>query len=334
ASITGGGFLVSYKGNTVNTKAALDGMIVGNYEATINSGTNYYVLTEKITTYTVQYVYGLEQESTNTTAGLNAGDPTPAAPVEAEITGYTLTWQPATNATVSADATYIANYAANTYNITCELGGGTQVSGSDTSYTYDSAAAQTVTIVAPTYEGGISNFIGWTISPVAVTTNSNGTVNIPAGQTGDITLTANWEAAQSYPTYIDTSDSKIKGQYDAWATANSVPAGANNYEAAFLLNVAPGLVGATLNATAVSISGTTVTIDINHNVNGYPYIKKAATVAGLASATPIAIESITPADLLQDLDNGARITLTGESAAAQFYQIGVQSAPVAVPNAD
>ena len=171
-------------------------------------------------------------------------------------------------------------------------------------------------------------FNGWT--------NSVGTViaATTAGIYENLEVFADFSVlGPTYPSYINTSDTTIKNQYDAWALANNVPAGANNYEAAFLLNVAPGIVGATLDATAVSISGTTVTIDINHNVNGYPYIKKAATVAGLASATPSAIE-ITPADQVQGLDNGARIELTGESGAAQFYQIGVQSAPVAVPNAD
>ena len=194
--------------------------------------------------------------------------------------------------------------------------------------TFTVTAPATLPVAANIARDGVT-FNGWTNSvgtTIAATT---------AGIFTNLEVFADFTVlGPTYPSYINTSDAKITGEYDAWATANNVPAGANNYEAAFLLNVAPGLVGATLNATAVSISGTTVTIDINHNVNGYPYVKKAATVAGLASATPIAIESITPADLLQDLDNGARITLTGESGAAQFYQIGVQSAPVAVPNAD
>jgi len=56
-------------------------------------------------------------------------------------------------------------------------------------------------------------------------------------------------------------------------------------------------------------------------------VKKAATVAGLATAPKTAI-TIVPADQVQDLDNGGRITLEEESGTAQFYQIGVQSTPL------
>lgn len=352
--ITGGSFSVNENKDTEsatvppapNAALAAAAAAAGN-ELVVGSGSASYYIVQAKTAATVNVTV---TGGANATPAWTVND-TPVNGVPATLTegdtysvvytantGYAFEPDATTNATGTAGTTDIAitisDAVAATYKITCELGGGTQASGSAASYTYDSAAAQTVTIVAPTYEGGISNFIGWTISPVAVTTNSNGTVNIPAGQTGDITLTANWEAAQSYPTYIDTSDSKIKGQYDDWATANEVPAGANNYEAAFLLNVAPGLVGATLNATAVSISGTTVTIDINRgNLNGYVYVKKAATLAGLKTAVASPVE-VTPADgnsRENKIDNGGRITQT-DSGATMFYQIGVQSTPVAVPN--
>ena len=152
----------------------------------------------------------------------------------------------------------------------------------------------------------------------------------PAENAESITLYAKWDAVvPTYPSYIDTSDSTITGQYDTWASTYSVPSGANDYETAFLLNVAPETVGATLAVTEFSISGTTVTIDVNRgNLNGYPYVKKAATVAGLASATAEAV-TVVPAD---NIENGGRVTLTGESGTTQFYLIGVQVAPVAVPN--
>ena len=97
-------------------------------------------------------------------------------------------------------------------------------------------------------------------------------------------------------------------------------------------NVAPGGLTPVLSSTDVTISGTTVTIDLNHgNVNGYPYYKAASTVAGLATAQPVAIV-ITPADQVEGLDNGGRITLSGQGGEAAFYQIGISATPIPAPN--
>ena len=137
-------------------------------------------------------MYGLEQQSTNETANLKAGDPTPAAPAEAEITGYTLTWQPATNATVSADATYIAQYTANAYTTTYYDGVnvldlapanytyGTGVSlpasaGAKTGYTFDGwydnagLAGDPVTAVAANETGNQTFYAKYTADTYTIT---------------------------------------------------------------------------------------------------------------------------------------------------------------------
>ena len=145
------------------------------------------------------------------------------------------------------------------------------------------------------------------------------------------TLSSGWYVVSAYPTYLAGATDAVKTQYRAWAGSYGADT-TSAYEGDFLLNVEPQTVGATINVTAIAIDGTTVTIDINRsNLNGVPYVKKAATVAGLTNGQKVAV-TITPADQLQDLDNGGRITLENESGATQFYQVGVQSTPVAVPN--
>lgn len=64
-----------------------------------------------IKTYKVIYVYGLNGEYATTNDELEVGAATPAAPAEAAIAGYALTWTPAIAATVTAaDVTYTAQY--------------------------------------------------------------------------------------------------------------------------------------------------------------------------------------------------------------------------------
>ena len=285
--------------------------------------------------YTIKFVYGLNKEATNTVVKTyyeSVSEPTGTA-----REGYTLAWSPAVSEwpiTVTHDETYEATYTPIEYTITYKDNEGKAFVAADWASGYTAPTTFTVTapatlpVAANIARDGVQ-FNGWTNSvgtTIAATT---------AGIYENLEIFANFTVlGPTYPSYINTSDAKITGQYDAWAAANSVPAGANNYEAAFLLNVAPGLVGATLNATDISISGTTVTIDINRgNLNGYVYVKKAATLAGLATAVASPVE-VTPADgnsRENKIDNGGRITQT-DSGATMFYQIGVQSTPVAVPN--
>ena len=155
----------------------------------------------------------------------------------------------------------VLNAAYATYNIVYELGGGTAGSVYEVSYTY-SANSQTKTVADPTCEG--SNFVSWTISPNTVTISGT-TLTIPGGTTGGITLTANWEAAQSgwdpnpgsipanntvadqYPalanSVLATANAK---QVTEWAAAKNVnfadveaATSGTTYSDAFLLNCAP-----------------------------------------------------------------------------------------------
>ncbi|MBQ3342776.1 MAG: hypothetical protein IJG84_12825 [Kiritimatiellae bacterium] len=186
--------------------------------------------------------------------------------------------------------------------------------------TFTVTAPATLPVAANIARDGVT-FNGWTNSvgtTIAATT---------AGIYTNLEVFADFTVlGPTYPTYLEGATDAVKTQYTAWATTYGADTG-SAYEEEFLLNVAPGTTGATIDATAISISGTTVTIDINRTVNGVPYVKKAATVAGLATAPQTAI-TIVPADQVQDLDNGGRITLEDESGTAMFYQIGVQSTPL------
>ena len=90
-----------------------------------------------------------------------------------------------------------------------------------------------------------------------------------------------------------------------------------------------------LTVEGIARSGTTVTIDLNYgNVNGYPYVKTAATLAGLASAQPVAVV-VTPADgnnKNNNIDNGGSVTLSNQSGDAAFYQVGISTEPIPAPN--
>ena len=258
------------------------------------------------------------------------GDVTFTMDTRITANGYELT------GTLSAPAGYevrdiegVYQAARPIYTITFEAGENATVTPATTNYTADSG---TIVLPTPTLNGGAvgPTFDGWTNATITAAIKE---FTPQAGNLSDFTLYAKWTASgPTYPDYIDTLDDTIKGQYNTWAAANNVTDG-TGLEAFFLLNVAPGGLTPVLSSTTFSISGTTVTIDINHgNLNGYPYIKKASTLAGLKTATKESID-VVPADGNNaNIDNGGRVTLTGESADAQFYQIGVQSTPVAVPN--
>ena len=223
-------------------------------------------------------------------------------------------------ATTLSDGWYVVGPA--TYTITFEAGANATVDPATTNYTINSGAITLPTAV-PTGVG--VTFGGWTNETITTAIKTY----TPAVGDGNFTLYAKWDAVvgPTYPTYLENADADVKAQYLEWKALYGADTG-SAYEGEFLLNVAPDTTGATLDATAVSISGTTVTIDINRgNLNGVPYVKKASTVAGLATAPKEAI-TIVPADQVQDLDNGGRITLTGESGTTMFYQIGVQSTPL------
>ena len=196
------------------------------------------------------------------------------------------------------------------------------------------AGQATITLPTPVLDPqtvGVT-FGGWTNETITTAITE---YTPPAENAESFTLYAKWDAVVvNYPTYIDSEDTKIVNQYNDWKQAYGADT-ESAYETEFLLNVAPDATDKTLDTTAVSISGTTVTINIDHgNLNGYPYVKKAATLAGLKTATPEAI-TVVPADgnnKENGLDNGGRVTIENQSGASMFYQIGVQATPVAVPN--
>ena len=222
--------------------------------------------------------------------------------------------------TLTAPAGYVVRLVDGVYqaalpSITCVLGGGTQAAGSDTEYTVNASESQTKTIVEPTSVD--SNFTGWVITPAVQGLMISGTtLTIPAGLDLDITLTATWEAKAGYPTYVDPNDADVVAQYTAWANTYVADTG-SAYETAFLLNVAPDAADQTLDVTAITISGTTVSITLDHqNLNGYVYVYEADTLAGLDSALPTLVE-----------ESAGVITRTS-SDSAKFYKIVVSAHPI------
>ena len=278
--------------------------------------------------YTIKFVYGLQKEATNTIVATyyqSVSEPTGTA-----RDGYTLAWTPAIQdwpITVTHDETYEATYTPIEYTITYKEPDGAAFTRWASAYSapasFTVASAETLPVAANVDLGTGATFNNWT--------NAAGTVvSTTAGLTADLVVFANLTpvVAPTYPSYIDTSDTTVKNQYDAWKTTYSVSDGQNDLEKYFLLNTDPKLGMAQLTSTDVAISGTTVTINLNYgNLNGYAYVKKAATLEGLKNAVPSPVQ-VVPAD---NIENGGRVTLTS-SGDAQFYQIGVQSAPVAVPN--
>ena len=109
-------------------------------------------------------------------------------------------------------------------------------------------------------------------------------------------------AVASYPSYVG-DDATLKTQYDAWKTTYGADS-ESAYEKQFLLNVASNTTVAddalqidsiTENATAgwdivvsTTVTGAALSDGSKTTYNGYLLVKAADTLAGLASATPVA----------------------------------------------
>lgn len=200
--IAGGSFLATYGNQIVNLKGTLDNYIVDaeHYEATLAD--NYYTLTEKAPTYKVVYVYGQDGEFAVTNDNLASGDTTPAAPAEAAITGYTLTWTPEVAATVTADATYTATYTPINYTITFVDG--------ETSTPVTKAYGTTIeTTDVPSFAGKTGYTAAWNEEPVGETV------------TGDKTYTAVYTAIEYTITYKDNEG--VAFAASDWATGTTIP---------------------------------------------------------------------------------------------------------------
>ena len=104
--------------------------------------------------------------------------------------------------TLSRNITLTARFSDPiTYNITCDLDGGTFDEGTalhPTSYTVESEA---ITLVNPTKSGCI--FTGW--SGTGLTGENNMTVTIPKGSLGDREYTAHYTARSGYSVVFDTN---------------------------------------------------------------------------------------------------------------------------------
>ena len=190
----------------------------------------------------------------------------------------------------------------------------------DPSTTNFVAGGSAITLPTPVINPPVTGvtFAGWTNDTMTITTEDM-TYTPPASNAKSFTLYAKWNVVvePTYPSYLDNADAAVKGQYNTWKANNNVADGDNDYEAAFLLNVAPTTGDTTLDATAVNISGTTVTITLDHtSFNGYVYLYSATTVAGLVSVTPTLV---TP-------ESGV-ISATSNDA-AKFYKVVVSATPL------
>lgn len=227
----------------------------------------------------------------------------------AQFTGEAVT---AVAANATGDKAFYAKYTATPYTITYKEPDGTAFTrwadqfSAPATFTVESVV--TLPVANNVNLGTGATFNGWTNAVgKVVTTTENLTANL------EVFAKITEVVQPTYPSYLDNADADVKGQYNTWKTNNSVADGDNDYEAAFLLNVAPDG-DTTLDATAVNISGTTVTITLDHtSFNGYVYLYSATTVAGLDSVTPTLV---TP-------ESGV-ISATS-SDAAKFYKVVVSS---------
>ena len=131
----------------------------------------------------------------------------------------------------------------------------------------------------------------------------------------DQTVTAAVKSAGGgYPSYIPTENAEVKAKYDAWKETYGADTG-SAYEDAFLLNIAPDAADQTLEPASITIVDGKIVIEANKDleaVNGKVYIKTAATLSGLESASW--------AEATLDKDGAIEMTPNGTGA---FFKIKV-----------
>ena len=222
-----------------------------------------------------------------------------------------------------AAPTFAAGYQLDTFTV-----GGTAVASPSFPYTFTMSADTTVsitsaimtfTLTVPTVEHATATV---TVGGQAASGNTfnYGTVvdvvwaadsgyQITANGTQQFTMTSNQsvvaptvEAVATYPTYVG-NDAALRTQYDAWKNTYGADS-ESAYEKQFLLNVASNTTVAddalqidsiTENATAgwdivvsTTVTGAALSDGSKTTYNGYLLVKAADTLAGLASATPVA----------------------------------------------
>ncbi len=118
-----------------------------------------------------------------------------------------------------------------------------------------------------------------------------------------------------------TPSDAIVAKYATWKA--SYPTATDASEAAFLLNIDPAAEDQTIDVTAISVSGTTVTITVDqklNSVNGVVYAIYSDSLAGLATPSYQALE-------FTDADASSTATIS----VGKFYKIAVG---YAVPSAE
>jgi uncharacterized repeat protein (TIGR02543 family) len=162
--------------------------------------------------------------ATQTLSGFEAGDLTPAPPsADGEAGWRFIGWQPTVAATVTADATYTAQWERITYTISYNPG--TYGMGLMPSVTVNAGSSYTVASSSFTPVPGYA-FSGWDATGTPSTSYApNDTITI----TGDITLTARWESVVVPPTthtvtFVDFDSTVIDTQVVAEGDAAVAPA--------------------------------------------------------------------------------------------------------------
>ena len=169
-----------------------------------NAGDSFAMPAENVTltgtftpiTYTIGYtlndgtVTGTNPTSYNVeSATITLNNPTRTGYTFKGWSGTDLTGDENTSVIISTgsigDRTYTANFALDSYTISYDLDGGTVSGTNPASYTIESAL---ITLINPTREG--YRFMGW--SGTGLTGETNTTVTIPTGSTGNRSYTATW----------------------------------------------------------------------------------------------------------------------------------------------
>ena len=147
--------------------------------------------------------------------------------------GYTFTgWTgsngstPQANVTISKGSTgnlsYTANWTEESYTIEYNLDGGTVSSANPTSYNIESSA---ITLNNPVKTG--YTFKGW--SGTGLSGDSNTSVTIPTGSTGNRSYTANWTVNQYTITYVTDGTAVLPATVNYGADLPSATTSKNNY---------------------------------------------------------------------------------------------------------
>lgn len=157
----------------------------------------------------------------------------------------------------------------------------------------------TVTIAAPTFASGYQ-LAALTVGGTAV---ASPTFPYTFTLTADTTVAITSAAVASYPTYVG-ENATLRTQYDAWKTTNGADS-ESAYEKQFLLNVAPSTTvaddalviesitesetaGAWDIVVSTTVTGAALSDGSAATYNGYLLVKAEDTLAGLATATPVA----------------------------------------------